>query len=192
MTIEISEAKRALRQEVLARLQTLTATEREAASAQARARLAARPEWGQARSILFYAPLPGELDLWPLAAEALAGGKTVALPRFVPARRRYIACQVRDLARDVQPGHFGIREPAGPCPPILLKGLDLLLVPGVAFDLHGGRLGRGKGYYDQLLAGVRGVKCGVAFERQLVAAVPVARNDIRMNCILTPTRWIGW
>jgi 5-formyltetrahydrofolate cyclo-ligase len=142
--------------------------------------------------VLFYAPLPGELDLWPLAADALAGGKTVALPRFVPARRSYIACQVQDLERDLEPGHFGIREPGARCPPILLNGLDLLLVPGVAFDLHGRRLGRGKGFYDQLLAGVRGLKCGVAFEQQLVDAVPAGRNDVCMNCILTPTRWVQW
>ncbi|MBP9903534.1 MAG: 5-formyltetrahydrofolate cyclo-ligase, partial [Verrucomicrobia bacterium] len=71
-----------------------------------------------------------------------------------------------------------------------LNRLDLVLVPGVAFDPRGGRLGRGQGYYDRLLAGVRGTKCGVAFDEQIVDAVPVGPLDIRLNCILTPTRWI--
>jgi 5-formyltetrahydrofolate cyclo-ligase len=64
------------------------------------------------------------------------------------------------------------------------------LVPGVAFDLHGRRLGRGKGFYDRLLADVRGKTCGVAFDEQIVREVPVEPHDSDVNCILTPTRWI--
>jgi 5-formyltetrahydrofolate cyclo-ligase len=66
----------------------------------------------------------------------------------------------------------------------------LVLVPGVAFDSHGRRLGRGKGFYDQLLAFVRGTKCGVAFDEQIVPEIPIEPHDVRLNCILTPTRWI--
>ena len=76
------------------------------------------------------------------------------------------------------------------CAPALLNSLDLVLVPGVAFDLHGRRLGRGKGYYDQLLAGVCGTTCGVAFDEQIVREVPLEPHDVLMNCILTPTRWV--
>ena len=66
----------------------------------------------------------------------------------------------------------------------------MILVPGVAFDLHGRRLGRGKGFYDQLLAGVRGTTCGVAFDVQVVRELPQEPHDARVNCILTPTRWL--
>jgi 5-formyltetrahydrofolate cyclo-ligase len=66
----------------------------------------------------------------------------------------------------------------------------LILVPGVAFDLRGYRLGRGKGFYDQLLAAVRGPTCGVGFDEQIVDAVPVEPHDVRLSCLLTPTRWI--
>jgi 5-formyltetrahydrofolate cyclo-ligase len=68
--------------------------------------------------------------------------------------------------------------------------VDLILVPGLAFDLRGRRLGRGKGYYDQLLRGLRGITCGVAFDQQIVAEIPVEPHDVRVNCVLTPTRWI--
>jgi 5-formyltetrahydrofolate cyclo-ligase len=71
-----------------------------------------------------------------------------------------------------------------------LNRLDLVLVPGVAFDARGGRLGRGKGFYDRLLSAVNGTKCGVAFDEQIVDAVPVGPLDVLVNCILTPTRWI--
>ena len=92
--------------------------------------------------------------------------------------------------RDLIIGKFGIREVAELSPEMALNQLDLALAPGVAFDPHGRRLGRGKGFYDRLLAGVCGTKCGVAFDEQLVDAVPVGPLDIPLNCILTPTRWI--
>ena len=191
MRADIKACKRALRREAAAVLRAMTPAERETGSLQARGLLISRPEWRAARSVLFYAPMAEELDVWPLAREALGAGKRVGLPRFVPENGAYLACEVRNLGLDLMPGHFGIREPADHCVAFSSKSLDLILVPGVAFDVHGRRLGRGKGYYDQLLAGLRGVKCGVAFDGQIVGEVPVTPRDILMNCILTPTRWIG-
>ena len=110
----------------------------------ARALLAAQPHWRQAKSVLFFAPLPEELDVWPLLNQALEAGKKVALPRLLAAANKYIACQVQDPDKDLSVGHFGIREPVEHCPELSLNPLDLILVPGVAFDLHGRRLGRGR------------------------------------------------
>jgi len=191
MSPDVKASKQALRREVTAVLRAQAPAARDAASGQARELLISRSEWRAARSVLFYAPMAEELDVWPLVREALGAGKRVGLPRFVPENGAYLACEVQNLGLDLMPGHFGIREPADHCAAFSLKWLDLILVPGVAFDLQGRRLGRGKGYYDQLLAGLRGVKCGVAFDRQIVGEVPVTPHDILMNCILTPTRWIG-
>jgi len=168
----------------------MTPTRRTEASAQACALLLQQPIWLQAKSVLFFAPLADEPDLWPLLENALATGKTVALPRFVPEDNSYIPCEIREPARDVEPGRFGIREPAERCSELHSNRLDLLLVPGVAFDLQGRRLGRGKGFYDQLLTAVRGTSCGVAFDEQIVGEIPVEPHDEYLNCILTPTRWI--
>ena len=150
-----------------------------------------------------------ELDIWPLFEHAVRGGKEVYLPRFVdekPMKRfgkdpanantplkpsqAYVACAVRNLTGDLKTGQFGIREPVEGCAEIALNRLDFVLVPGIAFDLQGRRLGRGKGYYDRLLAEVRGKTCGVAFDEQIVEDLPVESHDIHVNCILTPTRWI--
>ena len=190
MSNPLQESKQALRRVARGRVAVLSPEYRAAAAAQLIVTLAARPEWARAGSVLLFAPLPDEPDVWPLVELALAAGKTVALPAFDPSKNGYVARQIKDAVRDVVLGKFGVREPAETCVEVLLNQLDLLLVAGVAFDARGGRLGRGKGFYDRLLAGARGTMCGVAFDEQLVDAVPVGSLDIRLNCILTPTRWI--
>jgi len=190
MQNDYREAKQRLRYQMRAALRQIPAQQRATASAQARVLLKAQAQWRAAQSILFFAPLPEELDVWPLLAEALADGKRVALPRFAAAALNYEACQVLDPATDLEVGQFGIREPHAKCVRFSSDRLDLILVPGVAFDLQGGRLGRGKGYYDQLLGGLRGSMCGVAFDQQVVGEVPLAPHDICLDYILTPTRWV--
>jgi 5-formyltetrahydrofolate cyclo-ligase len=190
MQNEVQRQKAALRKEVKARMTNLSAEERAKGSLAARKRLAEASAWIQARSVLFYAPLRDEVDLWPLLREALQAGKEVALPRYVAARNQYEACRILNVDHDLEIGRFGIREPKEDCGRIVINRLDLIMVPGVAFDLQGRRLGRGKGFYDQLLAASRGRSCGVAFDDQLVREIPIEPHDILVNCILTPTRWL--
>ena len=186
----IQEAKRTLRDRMRAALRRIPAAERVAASAQARALLKVQAQWRAAQSVLFFAPLPQELDIWPLLNEALSDGKRVSLPRFVAETRAYEACPIQDPRLDLQIGQFGIREPGNRCARLSSDRLDLILVPGMAFDLQGRRLGRGRGYYDQLLRRLHGTICGVAFDQQVVEEIPLAPHDVRMDCILTPTRWV--
>ena len=184
------EAKAALRLQIRDVLKKMTEAERIESSRQACARLEEQGVWKKAGAILFYAPLTGELDIWRLVVDSLAAGKTVALPRFIAEQQVYEAWQIKEMDKDLWTGKFGVREPREHCQKIPLNRLDLVLVPGIAFDPRGGRLGRGRGFYDRLLAAVNGLKCGVAFDEQLVDAVPVGPMDVRLNCILTPTRWI--
>jgi 5-formyltetrahydrofolate cyclo-ligase len=72
------------------------------------------------------------------------------------------------------------------CPPLPVTSLDFALVPGIAFDGLGGRLGRGKGFYDRLLSQAVGVTCGLGLDEQFLACVPVEAHDIRMNLIAVP------
>ena len=190
MTTALDDAKATLRQQVCVQMQNLPAGERTAASTSLCARLRDQDVWRNADSILLFAPLPEEPDVWPLLSELIAAGRAVALPAFVTGTSAYTARQIIKPSRDLVQGRFGIREPAPSCPEVALNRLDLVLVPGIAFDPRGGRLGRGKGFYDRLLAAVNGLKCGVAFDEQIVDTVPVGPMDVRLNCILTPTRWI--
>src|SRR5690349_20106785 len=119
------------------RFKALTEPQRVAASTRARVLLGQQRLWRDARSVLFFDPLKAELDIWPLVAEALGAGKIAALPRFISQTGTYTACPIRDLAQDLEIGRFGIREPVGRCAATPLNKLDLILVPGIAFDLHG-------------------------------------------------------
>jgi 5-formyltetrahydrofolate cyclo-ligase len=190
MTDSLTTAKHLLREQVRTRVKSITAAACAAAATAICARLRILAIWRSAQSVLMFAPMADEPDIWPLLGEALATGKHVALPSYVPGPNVYVARRIGDLDRDVVAGKFGVREPAASCAEIPLNQLDLVLVPGVAFDARGRRLGRGKGFYDRLLADVRGSKCGVAFDEQLVATVPDGPRDIPLNCILTPTHWI--
>ena len=141
-----------------------------------------------ARTILFFAPLADELDVWLLLEKFLAAGKICALPFFDSAMQTYSARQIQNLAVDISIGKFGIREPVSSCPEIPPEKFDLILVPGVAFDWNGNRLGRGRGFYDRLLKQVSGLKCGVGYDFQLIGKIPVEPHDAKVNFVVTPAR----
>jgi 5-formyltetrahydrofolate cyclo-ligase len=190
MSVESMADKTEWRRRFRAGLKELSREQREEDSARARDLLRRQTAWQQAGAVLFYAPTTVELDLWPMLDEALQSGKAVALPGFVAELGTYQAFAISDAGRDCAPGKFGIAEPGAHCPPMPLKRLDLALAPGLGFDVSGRRLGRGRGFYDRLLAEMAGGKCGVAFDQQVVGQIPAARHDVNMNFILTPTRWL--
>ena len=188
MKASLVSAKANLRQQIRVRLDAITHEHRVLASREVCSHLRREAIWQSASSVLCFAPLPDEPDIWPLVEECLAAGKTVGLPRFSAERSSYVACQVRDLTQDIRAGEYQIREPKESCAEFPVARFDLILVPGVAFDSSGHRLGRGKGYYDQMLAGVpRGKLCGVAFADQWVADIPTEKHDVTMQFVVTPS-----
>src|SRR6266404_6219262 len=123
---ELIERKSALRRLVRDKLRAMTDSQRTESSARARALLELQEVWIQAKSVLFFAPLPEELDVWALAEKGLLAGKTVGLPRFEQGRNSYAACEIRNLSSDLRPGRFGICEASGACPQLSLNRLDLI------------------------------------------------------------------
>lgn len=140
----------------------------------------------RANSLLLYMPLGGELDVRRILEAARGGGKEVALPRFLPETGNYGAFFIGD--KPLVLGPFGVFEPAGDRPAPLNR-LDLIVVPGLGFDLRGRRLGRGKGFYDRLLSEAAGVKCGICFEEQLLPEIPVEPHDVGVDFLAMPSRW---
>ncbi len=187
---EMSLTKQELRQQLRARVKAISPAQKKEFSRAVCERLRFQCAWGDARAVLFYSPLADELDLSPLIREALTAGCRVALPRFVPETKEYAAFEITHPTDHTTVGTFNILEPSHHCPAFPLNRLDLVLVPGVGFDLVGHRLGRGQGFYDRLLSSASGVKCGVAFDEQLVEKIPAETHDVRLNCLLTPSQWL--
>lgn len=145
--------------------------------------------WCEARSVLGYVAVRGEVDPGPLLREALRAGKAVSLPRPDPATLDLRPCPWNGVDRLV-PGPYGIPVPLAHA---LYGGgrPDVVLVPGLAFDAKGNRLGTGAGYYDRYLAGpAPGWAVGLAHDWQVVPSVPVEPHDRPLDAVVTPARLI--
>ncbi len=184
----MAETKEGLRRRIRDRMRGFAAADRARASQALCGLLTRQKAWQDSRQILLFMPMADEPDIYPLLELALAAGKAVCYPRYSREIGEYEACRITDPRRDLAPGRYQIAEPVADCPIFPRNQLDFVLVPGVGFDEAGHRLGRGKGYYDRLLVPVRGIKCGVAFEEQIVEEVPIESHDLKLDCILTPIR----
>lgn len=149
------------------------------------AKLAENPKVRDAQSILMYYPLPDEVDVSTLIRQLVDEGKRVFLPKVVSDTEMTIHEYLSEESLEV--GAYGIMEPKTPAvDDDTIKGLSLILVPGMAFDKFGNRLGRGKGYYDRFLSCVPFIyTIGVCFPFQVVQNIPVESNDIQMKEIVS-------
>jgi 5-formyltetrahydrofolate cyclo-ligase len=131
-----------------------------------------------------YAELSDELPLAHVVERARADGKRVLFPRTLPGPDLSFACVER--IEELRPGRYGVREPSADAPGEALGPDVLVLVPGVAFDDRGGRLGRGAGAWDRVLSDRRGAATfGVGFESQIVERVPREPHDETVEALLT-------
>ena len=167
--------KQEMRQMIRLRKQQHTADE----SSVVIARLKETPRFLQAHTLLIYSALPDEVQTQSLLDELTEAGKTVLLPKVVSSEdmelRRYTGTS------SLQSGAYGIMEPVGERFTDYAT-IDIAVVPGMAFDAQGHRLGRGKGYYDRFLTKVPDVyKIGLCFSWQMVDEVPSEANDIMMD-----------
>jgi 5-formyltetrahydrofolate cyclo-ligase len=186
----LREAKRSLRKRVLAARDSLSPEFRAAASAAIGTALAARDDFAAASTVLLTLPFGSEWDSMALLLAALERGKAVVLPRVNATARTLELCRLTEPSRDVLPGYRGIREPQSHCALIAADAIDWVLVPGVAFDTAGHRLGYGGGYYDRLLPQLRSDAARIAggYEMQLVDRVPAAPHDVPVQALATETR----
>lgn len=183
----LREAKQAMRTAVAATRDALDPAWRAQASVSLVRRIAALPTFVDAGNVLLTAPFRSEWDASPLIALALAARKVVALPRVEQSSRMLEIRRVVDPAHDIVAGHRGLPEPDTRCERVPAASIDWVLVPGIAFDRMGGRLGYGGGYYDRLLPVLpaRAARVAGAFSAQIVDAVPSAPHDITMDTVVT-------
>jgi 5-formyltetrahydrofolate cyclo-ligase len=191
--LSLSEAKGRLRREMRARRDALSLEERRERSGRIFRRLSALPLFQGADLILFYASFGSEVETWEMMKASQAYGKRIALPRVEEASGDLLALEVKDLGQDLSPGYKAIPEPKR-MGSRRVQGdeISLILVPGLAFDGRGYRLGYGKGYYDRFLSGLsRNIPAaGLAFDFQIVESLPVSSADFCLNLIVTENRII--
>jgi 5-formyltetrahydrofolate cyclo-ligase len=178
----IRARKAALRRAARLARDELSATDRTVASAAAEERLWRLPELRSVRTVALYAAHRGEVDLTGLASRLGQRGVRTLLPRVRGDALELVAA---NLGSPLSPGYRGICEPRGPA--IDPEVVDTIVVPGVAFDPTGGRLGQGGGHYDRLLAELPSdtTRIGVGFACQLVPSVPREPHDLALDVIVT-------
>ena len=142
----------------------------------------------RAATVCCYVALPYEVQTWDMIEEMLAQGKRVVVPFVRPRSKRLGLSEVRDPASELAPGAFGVPEPIPSARrPVRPQAVDLVLVPGIAFDRRGHRLGHGFGYFDRFLARLpkRVRTAGLAFRFQLLDRLPNAAHDHAVHTVVT-------
>lgn len=176
-------SKQSLRRFIRAQKARHSAAELAAMSEEITNRVLASASWQEAGTLLLYYPLPDEVDVRPLLHASYEGGKRVLLPVCVGNE---LELRLYEGESSLREGAFGIMEPTGPLfAPENYDEIELAIIPGMAFDRAGHRLGRGKGYYDRLLPRLKAAKLtGICFPFQLLDEVPSEPHDIPMQNII--------
>ena len=174
--------KQGARQRMLAHLAGLDTVTVRCHSLAIAARLAKLAPFANAKSVAVYVSFGNEIETHTLIRELLTAGRHVCVPAFHAGK--YLTSEIQDFDQDLVAGNLGILEPK------LFRDVpatrpEVWLVPGLAFDRTGNRLGRGKGYYDALLETTPGVKIALTHDFQLLTEVPTELHDVRMDFIVT-------
>jgi len=172
---------------MLARRRSLSAEERRAASLWAQQSLLATPEYGMAQTVALYAAIHGEVETSLLFERALEDRKEVLFPAVCGEDLHFIRVTTSE---GLQRGEFGIPEPCLTGERVPPEQADIILVPGVAFDLLGYRIGYGKGFYDRALHHVerQGKLVGFCYDFQLVEKLVGEPHDVVLDLIVTDQR----
>lgn len=190
MSETLEEAKKRVRREIGARLLAIPRDVLVEQSMQACERLVRMEEFVRANVLLFYAPTSHELFCTPAAEHAMDDGKTVLLPGIDWEAKFLIPRRVPDARAGLATFRYGILEPLKEWPEVGIEKIDVVIVPGIAFDEAGRRLGRGGGFYDRFLSRVpaRTRRIGLALEVQGLREVPAGDQDARVDAVVLPSR----
>ncbi len=184
MSKEIT-SKQQIRREIETQRKALDAQWLETASARVVETLLSMDVFQSAETVALYMAIAGEVNLDSLFQKCRELGKRTCIPVFNTKEKLYEMAEIT-LETECFTGHYGIREPLSPAL-FPMGNIDLVVVPGVAFDRKGNRLGRGGGYYDRLLEGFSGASSAVAFDFQVLPAIPLEQHDKPVDVLVTET-----
>lgn len=181
-SLHIPEKKKQLRRKIRAIRRALDKEEASRGSAIVCEKIMATPEFKTAKSVAAYLAFDNEVDLTLLIGESF-GKHRLFCPRIIDKQ----LMEYREITSwdDLEEGRFGILEPKPTLPLASPKDIDLILVPAIAFDRKGNRLGLGAGYYDRYLSQTAAFKLGVGYDFQIVNSIPVEAHDHPLDGVIS-------
>ncbi len=182
--MDIKTLKSGIRKKSLEKRNSLSLEQILSKSARIQSFLQQIPEFNKARCVMLYASFKSEVDTKEIMIDSLNKGKRVVVP--CSNAERINPCEIKGF-QDLAPGYLGIPEPVKKLP-VSIQNIDIIILPVVAFDVKGNRIGYGKGYYDKFLSGIESrkiIKIGLAFECQRVDNVPLESHDQKVDYIVT-------
>ncbi|HEX9062777.1 MAG TPA: 5-formyltetrahydrofolate cyclo-ligase [Clostridia bacterium] len=183
--------KEIVRKEALIKRKAFSANEVYDKSRIIRERLLALSEYRKCQTFMCYVSYKNEVDTEEMIRHLLKDGKRVFLPRIMSDKKDIEAVEIKDFDKDLKKGTFGIMEPF--CSSKECAGdIDMIIIPGVAYDVNKNRLGYGGGYYDRFLRGVKSssLKLGLSYDELVYESLPVEEHDIKVDIIITEKRII--
>jgi 5-formyltetrahydrofolate cyclo-ligase len=188
------DERHSLRKQILGARDLLGARERQEKSRAAMQNFWSLPEIKHWSTLFVYVNFRSELETLELIQSCLSKGKRVAIPLVEASTVSMIPLLIQDPEKDLVPGYYGIPEPdPEKSLRVAASEIDAVVIPGSVFDIHGGRLGYGGGYYDRFLVNdaPRAKRIGLAFEMQVVENVPVQPHDQLLDILITEKRIVS-
>lgn len=186
--IIMKDIKVKLRKIILAKVKNLKEEERQRKSLLIKNKLFKLSVFKKAKTVMFYMSKDGEVDTIPMIKEAIQKGKKVVVPITLTSEKELAVSLISGNERELEIGPWGVKQPKKTyLRPINLENIDLVVVPGLAFDSKNNRLGRGGGYYDCFLKKLPESisTVGLAFDFQIVKNLPTASHDVKVQTLLT-------
>ena len=180
--------KKKLRDEVLKKLHSISKDERGKKVKELKDKLFSLKQFKEAKCVMFYVSKHYEIDTHEMIDEAIAMGKKVVVPITLKEEKTLKLSELKDREKELIEGHYGIHQPGEEhVRPVLLEDVDLIIVPGLAFDKSGHRLGHGGGYFDRFLekAPHKIFTVGMAFDFQFVDELPRHTTDVPVMKVIT-------
>ncbi|MBU2615392.1 MAG: 5-formyltetrahydrofolate cyclo-ligase [Elusimicrobia bacterium] len=145
-------------------------------------------EFEKAKAVMLFVPFRSEVDTLPIIKTALKLKKRVILPRVEKtlAEKKLLAIEINDVKKDLKTGAYGILEPFKKAKEVTPEEIELVFVPGIAFDKKGSRIGYGGGYYVRFLKNIPlSKRIGIAYSFQLAGNIPSTKHDLKVAKVLT-------
>ena len=190
---EIREKKQEIRDEVISKIASLKPEALEAKTKAIEERLFEFANFLEARIAMLYTPISPEVNTQEIIQRSDMYNKIIVLPAFDEETRQMTLMKIDDPAKDLIEGPRGNLEPNPErCKVVPIDCLDIAIIPGLAMDEKGGRIGSGRGYYDRLIPNlpITTRKVGLVFEDQIISVAPMEAHDKHVDIVITESRVI--